>query len=309
MMSLWFIDPPSAQSLVEPTWSLLAPSMEGETAALGVGHGFVLEMLTAPSTQLAPTDAVLLLSVMQANVARVSASAELQTRYQLISEPPPMELYQPVSILSIADALRLPFETARRRIHRLARAGLCEVSRSGCLITAGVVTGSGYAASAMQVWGMLERFCAALSALRVSPSFEVVGPARARQAPPARLVSRIFGDYVLRTVASAFPQDGDLVDRLIVMAVNSEAARLGATHRRVSNVRVARATRTHSETARRRLEALRSRGILVKFGAAGWGVAEGANSDISTAARSHLVSARRCLANLQRYGVLKEKPV
>lgn len=264
----------------------------------------MLDFLAAPPLRLDPTDAILLLSIIQANIGPVSMNPRLQARYARIEDPPPTHLYRPVSILAVADALQLPFETARRRIHKIAAAGLCELGRAGCRVSPALVAGAGYAAVATRSWSMLDPLCDGLTAAGLAPRFKAVGPHPLAGRSPTRLVSRTLGDYILRTVATAAPRDGDLVDRLIVMCVHALSTTMGLRPKMTSAL-VARSIGSNPETARRRLEALRSVRILDRGANGDWRTGDEVQAALGVAAADHVVSARRCLATLERAGVLR----
>jgi hypothetical protein len=70
-------------------------------------------------------------------VAQISRSPELQRAYATLDCPPPDELRRPVSISAIANSLRIPFETARRRIAALVELGIVKSAPRGVIIPMG----------------------------------------------------------------------------------------------------------------------------------------------------------------------------
>jgi len=52
---------------------------------------------------------------------------------------PPDELRRPISILSLAGSLGLPFETTRRHVAKLMDAGICRRVRGGVIVPASVL--------------------------------------------------------------------------------------------------------------------------------------------------------------------------
>lgn len=272
-------------------------------AALAVGQRFVLDALGLSEAWLTPTDALLLLFIIEANAAQVSSSPRLQMRYARIEEAPTPDVQRPVSVLSIAEGLGLPFETVRRRIGRIAGRGFCEVDRAGCRVPPGLMTGDAYAQLATRTWSLLDGLCTGLAATGATPQFQSVGQRPLHSRAPVRLVSRTLGDYILRSVASAVPARADLVDRLIVMTVHTATSATGVRPHTTTAL-IARTIRSDRETTRRRVAALGADGVLVRDEAGSWRIAPLARLALEEAAAAHLISARRCVTSLERFGVL-----
>lgn len=72
-------------------------------------------------------------AIWASNVRRL-ASSEANARFDNRSAPPPIEMFQPISGLSIAEAMRMPYESVRRKINILKREGLCIVTPQAGLV-------------------------------------------------------------------------------------------------------------------------------------------------------------------------------
>jgi hypothetical protein len=65
-----------------------------------------------------------------------------------LAKLPPDEMRRPISILSLAGSLGLPFETTRRHVARLTDAGVCRRVRGGVIVPAAVLDNPAAAAAA-----------------------------------------------------------------------------------------------------------------------------------------------------------------
>lgn len=63
-------------------------------------------------------------AIWASNVRRM-ASGENNLRYDEWNAPPPTDPLQPISGLAVAEAMRLPYESVRRKIAELKREGIC----------------------------------------------------------------------------------------------------------------------------------------------------------------------------------------
>lgn len=63
-------------------------------------------------------------AIWASNVRKLAATED-NARFDSRSAPPPHGLLQPISGLSVAEAMRMPYETVRRKIGALKREGLC----------------------------------------------------------------------------------------------------------------------------------------------------------------------------------------
>src|SRR5262245_29595141 len=110
--------------------------------------GFALDMTRMGAFGRDMVDALLLVAISQANVAQISRSPELQRKYATLDATPPDELRRPVSVSAIANSLRIPFETARRRIANLTELGAVKAAPRGVIVPASVLDSPFYRTTA-----------------------------------------------------------------------------------------------------------------------------------------------------------------
>ncbi|MBS0409469.1 MAG: hypothetical protein JSR86_06100 [Proteobacteria bacterium] len=77
---------------------------------------------------------LLLLAIISANTAGFDQNLERQARYAHQGDLPPTEARRPVSILSLSNAFGLPYETTRRHVNQLVKAGIASKMRKGIVI-------------------------------------------------------------------------------------------------------------------------------------------------------------------------------
>jgi hypothetical protein len=173
-------------------------------------------------------DALILLAVVQANVAPLMRDGEAQRAYASPDAPPPDALRRPVSMNAIAQSLRLPYETVRRRLLRLAAADACEISAHGVIVPTRELASPEHTAALFAVWEQIRRLYYRLRDLGALDTL-VQPRARERAAaesePPLRAVIRIASDYMLRAVDNVGGQFDGLISGLVwftVMSANRE---------------------------------------------------------------------------------------
>lgn len=183
---------------------------------------FLLDLVQVGRLDREFLDGVLLLTIVQANIAPLARDADLQRAYGDYDAPPPDELRRRVSVSAIAHSLRLPYETARRHIARLAAAGECEVTPQGVFVPAATLHSPRHRETVIGTCELLRDFYFRLRALGALADLPAPDPARALDAAsgaPVRAIVRISSDYVLRMVDLLAIHVGDLVRGLILLAV------------------------------------------------------------------------------------------
>jgi hypothetical protein len=221
-------------------------------------------------------DGLLFAAIQAANVATITSSPELQLAYATIPDGPPDELRRPVSVSAIANSLRMPFETARRRIQALARIGALEVTSKGVRVSHVVLGQSQFLANVFLRHELLKGFYLEAKALGVLPP-EASGPLPVWDSPPLRLTNRLIWEYMLRVADDLGSAVGDASNGLILIAMirqNIEgltpdelaawARDPQALARPVRNRRLAELLNFSSETMRRYVIALETRGLCVR---------------------------------------------
>lgn len=169
-------------------------------------------------------DALILLAVVQANVAPLMRDRDAQRAYSAADAPPPDELRRPVSVSAIAHSLRLPYETVRRRLLRLARTGACEIFPEGVIVPARELASPEHTAALIAVWEQLRQLYGRLRDLGL---FDVLVPPDVRARPadavdePVRAVIRIASDYMLRAIDNITHHFDGLISGFVWFAVMS----------------------------------------------------------------------------------------
>ncbi|MDE2488721.1 MAG: hypothetical protein KGO51_15110 [Alphaproteobacteria bacterium] len=188
--------------------------------------GFVLDIMALSRGENDVIDPLILSVVLEANVAAVSQDPQQQLRYASIDAPPPDEVRRPVSVSAVAASLRLPYETVRRRISRLAASGACTITPRGVLITAARVSDPAYLVIATARYERLRRFYRELKALGLLTNLPQPLAAAPLPAAPVRIGNRAISEYMLRVIDQMMRRLGDPVTGLILL----EMARANAEH-------------------------------------------------------------------------------
>jgi DNA-binding Lrp family transcriptional regulator len=163
-------------------------------------------------------EALIFTAALDANMTPVNRDPELQVVYGGVEVSAPDELRRPVSMNAIAQSLRLPFETVRRRFLSLARAGLCVVTPQGVVVPNGAVTSAAYIAKQRARYDRTRGLYEALKAAGALPDTEA---ARAGLAPAAeplvRAANRALSEYMLRAVDDLIALTGDVMSSLVLL--------------------------------------------------------------------------------------------
>jgi len=220
-------------------------------------------------------DTLLLAAIGEGNLARMSRDASLQMTYA--ATPPPDDMRRPVSINAIAESLALPFETARRRIARLADKGACVIVPGGVIVPQAQRETPEFTAMCRARYERLKRFYFDLAAEKALPPLADAAREPAALPPgvePFLVDNRVLTDYLLRFIDNARRLVGDPLTGLMLL----EMARSNTEHltpaqmdaivpvperrrRPVSTVHLAKRVGLPTETARRRIAVLESEGF------------------------------------------------
>jgi Mn-dependent DtxR family transcriptional regulator len=219
-------------------------------------------------------DSLLFASIISANLALVNRDAGLQLAYAGVDEPAPDELRRPVSINAVAQSLRIPFETARRRVRRLARRRLVEIQPRGVIVPATIINDPDFMQSILARHKAVGEFYATVRALGALPEMPPGSTAGAASAAPVRLTNRVSWEYLLRMADEMMAMVGDPLSALLLLEVirrNAEGfgpaelaawARDPLAHARPARtVAFARHLRLSPETARRHMVSLEAAGF------------------------------------------------
>lgn len=167
-------------------------------------------------------DALLMSAVVDANTAPVTQDTALTLRYATLDQPPPDDSRRPVSINALAASLRLPYETVRRRMVKLAGYGALTVTPKGMVAPTGALDNAFYRIVATALYERVRRFYFELKALGALSGLPLM-PAEAprHEQPPVRLVNRQLSEYSLRMIDSLMKRLGDPVSGMILLEMAS----------------------------------------------------------------------------------------
>lgn len=172
-------------------------------------------------------DPLILVVVIEANLAIVNQDPDLQRAYAGLETAPPDHLRRPVSISAVAASLNLPYETVRRRVSQLSANGACAVTSRGVLVPAALLTGPFYTITAVARYERLKRFYFELKAMGVLGGMaELAAQAQPFDSAPVRLVNRALAEYMLRVVENILKRLGHPLTGLILL----EMARANSEH-------------------------------------------------------------------------------
>lgn len=186
--------------------------------AARLANGFVLDLVKLGGFGRDVIDGLLLVAISQANLARITRDPELQRTYATLHQPPPDEIRRPVSVSAIANSLRIPFETARRRIASLVELGIVRNVARGVIIPTAALNAPSYQMAAEANYGLVRNLYLRLRGIGLLADLpRPAGPLLDLGYPPVRLVIRLSSDYLLRLAEPITIHIGDVVSGLILM--------------------------------------------------------------------------------------------
>ena len=145
-------------SVHDPAHSVEAADLAiGRAAARAASEHFLRSLsLLTESLDLDILPAIILLTVMQSNVAHLDGGRTCGS-YGAVATPPPDEERRPISVLALANGLRLPYETARRHVEKLIAAGWCARVGGGVIVRSEKLTGPKHQEAALANLANLRR--------------------------------------------------------------------------------------------------------------------------------------------------------
>ena len=186
--------------------------------AARLANAFALDLVKLGGFGRDVVDGLLLAAISQANVAQITRSPELQVIYATLDQPPPDELRRPVSISAIANSLRIPFETVRRRVAALAELGIVQTQPRGIIVPTAPLNSPFYRMAAEAHYELVRRLYSRLRGIGLLEDLRhPKEPAFDPDSPPVRLVVRLSSDYRLRLAEPISQHVGDLVTGLVLM--------------------------------------------------------------------------------------------
>jgi hypothetical protein len=240
---------------------------------LRASAGFILDQVRLGRGPLGFLDALILVAITQANVDLLQRDPELNRQYATYDQVPPDSLRRPISINAVSQSLGVPFETARRRVARLAAARLCNITPAGVIVPSPVVKLGSHKAAAEANCARTRALYLRLADLRLAPEPPDAAPWSGPA--PLRAVARASSDYLLRVIAAAGASLGDVVSTAIWLEI------LRSTHEQladeaglcpdrsspVSVSAVAKRIGLPTENVRRRVADFTERGLCERTGA------------------------------------------
>lgn len=262
-------------------------------------------------------DRLLIAAILDANVAPVKQDVGLQFAYGALDDAPPEELRRPVSINAVAHSLRLPFETVRRRVARLARQGVLVVTPRGVLVSQARLESPAFKALSLARYQRLRRFYRDLVDAQALPPLptaaaDAAGGAATEtpgESPPVRVANRLLAEYLMRCIEAVMSRVDHPVDGLLLLhmaranlpPVEEATAPLAP----VGTVALAERMALSSETVRRRLQALERAGLCARSRkGAVLGPAIVADPAAATLLQENAGNVERLFTRLARLGVL-----
>lgn len=185
---------------------------------------FVLDAATGGMAGLKTLDAVLVMAINQANIAPLTRDPDARLRYGALDAPAPDAERRPVNVSAVATSLKLPYETVRRRLRRLAEAGACHVGERGAVVPQAFLGSPAYLDTARALHERMWTF------YRDARAAGLVGELPASRYPidagvAVRGAIRLGADYLLRSTDGFVGYFGDLISGLTGMAVLCESLR------------------------------------------------------------------------------------
>lgn len=264
---------------------------------------FVLDQVSAGMAGVDSRDAVLVMAINQANIAALTRDPDARQRYGGLEAPAPDEERRPVSLSAIAASLRLPYETVRRRVQRLAGRGVCELTEFGALVPESFLASPAYLQSVVAAHARLYRFYREVTAAGL---MEALPASRYPPEPavPIRASLRPLSDYLLRNTEQLMTITGDMTSGLALFGLLSAAPQLPAPPS--STAALARRLAMPHETVRRRIGELADAGLVERDGRGVW-VPEAvlARPELGALFRDNAANVQRLFTTLAERGVIE----
>jgi predicted transcriptional regulator len=188
--------------------------------AARLANAFALDLVKLGGFGRDVIDGLLMVAISQANVAQITRNPDLQRTFATLDQPPPDDMRRPVSVSAIANSLRLPFETVRRRIAALVELGVIQTAPRGVIIPAAPLNSPFYRMGAEANYSLVRNLYFRLRGIGLLEDLpRPNGPAFDPDSPPVRLVIRLSSDYLLRLAEPVTQYMGDLVTGLLLMDI------------------------------------------------------------------------------------------
>ncbi len=188
-----------------------------ESAALNITRAALLELWQGRDLSLDPMDALLVATIIQANVDAATAGFDEQVAFGPLDRPPPDIARRRVSVSRVADSLDLRFETVRRRINRLKTKGMIIADPAGVIVPESYFYTPANAATVLAIDDLAARTYRRLTHLGFFDGRPLPSPPDHPQEHPHRAVARYFMSYALRMGGEMRHLCGDYMNLLLVL--------------------------------------------------------------------------------------------
>jgi DNA-binding Lrp family transcriptional regulator len=185
-----------------------------------ISVALILDIVDACRMEREFVDALVILAVVQANVTPVAGDPGLQRAYADYESPPPDALRRPVSISAVAQSLKLPYETVRRRVAQLAGEPGFELTPQGLVVRQEMLNSPAHRQAVVTNYQLIRDFYLRLRRLgALDEVAAAAAPPQPGAAPPVRAVARVSSDYMLRIVDLLITHIGDVVRGLVFLGI------------------------------------------------------------------------------------------
>lgn len=277
---------------------------------------FILDIRAISRRDRDLIDSLLFATIIASNTAPLTQDPGLQLAYADLTSPAPPQMRRPVSVNAVAQSMRIPFETARRRIRRMEKAGILEVTARGVTVPQSVLQRADFIEGIVQRHGRIGAFYRELRAAGALDA--VVAAGGPGDPPPVLITNRLTWEYVLRMADELIAMTGDPLSSLILMKIVQHNIRgLGPDEMAAwarDPVAGGRPARTSSfaaelglspETARRYVMNLEAAGFLRRSTRGAVAVAPPAQAaTLERMALDNLANVQRMFARLGQLGAL-----
>jgi hypothetical protein len=114
------------------------------------------------------TTTIVAQAIVAANTAHLDGRSGDGLQYASIAHVPPDEVRRPISVLALSQSLGMPFETTRRYVNKLLKAGRCVRVRGGVVVPTHVLAHPRSNEAALANLTNVRRFLRALKAAGVT---------------------------------------------------------------------------------------------------------------------------------------------
>ncbi|MDP2229125.1 MAG: Lrp/AsnC family transcriptional regulator, partial [Moraxellaceae bacterium] len=188
-----------------------------ESAALNIARAALLELWQARDHRLDPMDALVVATIIQANVDAATSGLDEQVAFGPLDRPPPDESRRRVSISRVADSLDLRFETVRRRVNRLKDKGIIVADAAGVIVPESYFHTPANAVTVRAIDELAARTYQRLTSLGYFDDRPLPGPPSPPTEHPYRAVARHFMSYALRLGGEMRVLSGDFMNLLLIL--------------------------------------------------------------------------------------------